>query len=217
MFLAYVAYTIMESWNIWYVVSSEDYINGTGEGLSNDVYHCIASMKKQDTQKLSDWIEIAIGMKAMILFNLSTEAEIANRTQATMQDIVLDPREEICHVEEDDVCTIWLKYSPALILFEPEGGCQVSSAFRDKRDHWLFLVPEGQIPITPSSVTFTVILKNSTKISINHTQYYTIMTLCSGDIMGDATCSFDWVFRLRYYRWLNMTYIYQGWCLLGQN
>jgi len=110
-------------------------------------------------------------MKAMILFNLSTEAEIANGTRGTIKDIVLDPREEIHHVEEDNVCTIRLKYPPALILFEPEGGCQVSSAFRDQRDHLPFLVPEGQISITPSSVTFTVILKNGTKMSINHTQY----------------------------------------------
>src|SRR5438445_5252140 len=69
------------------------------------------------------------------------------------------------------MCVPYGSSTPALILFEPEGGCQVSSAFRDKRDHQPFLVPEGQIPITPSSVTFTVILKNGTKMSINRTQY----------------------------------------------
>ena len=176
-------HTVREAWNaaclkrhckatgnIRYVVSSEDYVNGTSEELSNDVRHCVAGMKEQDTRKLSDRIEIAIGMRA-ILFNLSTEAEIANGTRGTIRDIVLDPREEVPHIDEDEVCTIRLKYPPALILFEPDGGCPVSSAFRDGRDHRPFLVPKGQIPITPSSVTFTVILKNGTKISISRTQY----------------------------------------------
>jgi len=177
-------HTVREAWNavclkrhckatgnIWYVVSSEDYVNGTNKERSNNVRHCVAGMKEQDTRKLSDRIEIAIGMRAMILFNLSTEAEIANGTRGTIRDIVLDPREEVPHIDKDKVCTIRLKYPPALILFEPDGGCQVSSAFRDRRDHQPFLVPKGQIPITPSSVTFTVILKNGTKISISRTQY----------------------------------------------
>jgi len=55
-------HTVREAWNaaclkqhckatgnIRYVVSSEDYVNGTAKGLSNDVHHCVASMKEQDT------------------------------------------------------------------------------------------------------------------------------------------------------------------------
>ena len=103
--------------------------------------------------------------------NLSTEAEIANGTRGTIQSIVLDPREEISAHSDDDISTMHLKYPPALILFEPEGGSQISSAFIDKRERRPFIVPEGQIPITPSSVTFAITLKDGTKLSVTRTQY----------------------------------------------
>lgn len=117
--------------NIKYIVPSEDYINGSGQSLSNDLRYTIAGMKRSTTGKLPDRIELAIGMKAMILFNLSTDAEIANGTRGTIRDIILDPREEALDLSTGR--TVKLKYPPAMVLFEPEGGCQVSSAFVDHR------------------------------------------------------------------------------------
>ena len=117
--------------------------------------------------KLPDRIELAIGMKAMILFNLSTDAEIVNGTRGTIRDIILDPREEALDLSTGR--TVKLKYPPAMVLFEPEGGCQVSSAFVDHRQQHSIAVPEGQIPITPYSVTFKVILKDVTTISLEST------------------------------------------------
>ena len=71
-------------------------------------------------------------MKAMIKVNVSTEGEVANGTRSIIRDIILDPREEA--VEPDDEGTIQLKYPPALIMFEPDGGSQISLVFIDKRD-----------------------------------------------------------------------------------
>jgi len=175
-------HTVREAWNtaclewhckltgnIKYIVPSEDYINGSGQSLSNDLRYTIAGMKRSTTGKLPDRIELAIGMKAMILFNLSTDAEIANGTRGTIRDIILDPREEVLDLSTGR--TVKLKYPPAMVLFEPEGGCQVSSAFVDHRQQHSIAVPEGQIPITPYSVTFKVILKDGTTISIARKHY----------------------------------------------
>jgi hypothetical protein len=63
------------------------------------------------------------------------------------------------------------KFPPTLILFEPEGGSQISSVFVDNRNHGGFAIPEGHIPITPSSVTFSIVLKDGTKLSICRSQY----------------------------------------------
>ncbi|KAJ3925226.1 MAG: hypothetical protein NXY57DRAFT_855405, partial [Lentinula lateritia] len=42
-------------------------------------------------------VEIAVGMKAMILANIATEADLANGTRGTVMDIILDDREPMEH------------------------------------------------------------------------------------------------------------------------
>jgi hypothetical protein len=36
-------------------------------------------------------MEVAIGMKAMVIINIATEADLANGTRGMVTDIVLDP------------------------------------------------------------------------------------------------------------------------------
>lgn len=50
-------------------------------------------MDSKRTGKLTDRVEIAIGMKIMVVLNVATEADIANGTQGTITDIILDPRD----------------------------------------------------------------------------------------------------------------------------
>jgi len=107
-------------------------------------------------------------MKVMICFNLSTEADIANSTRGTVRDIILDPREEVLEVNDDD--SVKLKYPPAMILFEPDGGSQIS-AFVDRRTSHSITIPNGQIPITPYTVTFGITLNDGSKFTISRTQY----------------------------------------------
>jgi hypothetical protein len=53
--------------------------------------------------ELPDPIEIAIGMKVMICFNLSTGADIAKGARGSIRDVILDPREEAMENENGSV------------------------------------------------------------------------------------------------------------------
>ncbi|KAF8803393.1 hypothetical protein BYT27DRAFT_7214714 [Phlegmacium glaucopus] len=83
-------------------------------------------------------------MKAMVILNIATEAEVANGTRGTVQGIVLDPR-EINTTADEDGC-IHLKYPPPVVYFKPD--MQTDIRFDG--------VPEGIIPILPSMVSFGV-------------------------------------------------------------
>jgi hypothetical protein len=86
---------------------------------------------------------MAIGMKAMVLLNIATDADVANGTRGEIQDIILDERGEILTPDEDG--TITLRYPPAIILFKP-----------DKKTTLTFPgLPAGIIPLTPSQAKFT--------------------------------------------------------------
>ena len=174
--------TVREAWNAAclkrhcrrtgnhrYIIPSEDYLKSTGASLNNDMRLVIAGLNEKHTKKLSDRIEVAVGMKAMIKVNVSTEGEVANGTRGTIRDIILDPREEA--VEPEDDGTIKLTYPPALIMFEPDGGSQISSIFVDKRNRGGIHVPKQMVPITPFTVNFVIIMPNGTKISIVRRQY----------------------------------------------
>ena len=71
---------------------------------------------------------LAIGMKAMILFNLSTKADIANSTRGAIINIILDLREGLLEPDEEEA--IKLTYPVALILFELDGSSQILSSFQ---------------------------------------------------------------------------------------
>ena len=85
----------------------------SGAGLPPLAKLKVAGMKEKLTKGLWDWIEIAIGMKAMIQVNVSTEGEVANGMRGTIRDIILDPREATAKPSDDG--TIKLIYPPALI------------------------------------------------------------------------------------------------------
>ena len=104
----------------------------------------IAGLANNKTGKLPDLVQMAVSMKAMVLLNLATEADIANGTQGEIQDIILDEREEMLVVDEDGA--IKLKYPPALILFKPDKGTKL--IFQG--------LPQEVIPLTPSLAKFSV-------------------------------------------------------------
>jgi len=84
-------------------------------------------------------------MKAMIQANIAVEAMIANGTRGTIEEIILDPRENAVH-EIDEDGTVTLKYPPAMILFRPNNPTHIRFPG----------LPEGLIPLTPTRGTFTV-------------------------------------------------------------
>ncbi|KAJ3896354.1 hypothetical protein GG344DRAFT_72186 [Lentinula edodes] len=81
-------------------------------------------------------------MRAMILANIATEADLANGTRGTVTDIVLDDREPMDH-EVKDGATL-LHYPPAIVYFKPDGSTSVK----------LQGFPEGLLPIVPQSNKF---------------------------------------------------------------
>ncbi|KAJ3806137.1 hypothetical protein F5876DRAFT_19146, partial [Lentinula aff. lateritia] len=73
-----------------YSCPAEDTIGGIP--LSNEQLLCIARLDSKRTGNLEHQVEIAVGMRAMILANIATEADLANGTRGTVTGIVLDDR-----------------------------------------------------------------------------------------------------------------------------
>ena len=116
----------------------------------------IAGAGQVSISKLEETVEMAIRMRVMILINLSTQAEVANGTRGTIEDIILDPRElEITPKENGRVP---LHYLPALIVFRPDSHAKLTLEFSG--------LPRGCIPITPHKDGFNI------KIGDNRKSYY---------------------------------------------
>lgn len=114
------------SGNRKYIICSEDTVKESGDVPNNATKLAI------------------VGMKAMVILNIATEANLANGTRGTVRGIVLDLREE--HLPPDEEGHVRLKYPPAVIYFQPDQ--QTNVVFEG--------VPDGIIPISPSEVGFSV-------------------------------------------------------------
>jgi len=131
-----------------YICGAEDTDGANDSELPTEVRFEIARLVERQTGNLQDRTTVSIGMKAMVVINVATEADIANGTRGTIHDIILDPRETPTQGEDG---TTVLKYPPA-IIFKPNGKCNVKFDGLD----------EGLVPILPSKTTFSVVVKNRT-------------------------------------------------------
>lgn len=144
--------------NQQYLIPAED-TSRDGETLTMEAKLATASLEDKKTGKLPVFVRMAIGMKAMVLLNLATEADVANGTRGHIQDIVLDEREGLCVPNEDGV--VELKYPPAMIIFKP-----------DKETKLTFEgLPPGVIPLTPSLATFTATGRTGKSFKLARRQY----------------------------------------------
>jgi hypothetical protein len=100
-------------------------------------------------------------MKIMVTLNLAMEADLANRSRRTVEDIVLNPQEGVSLHEIGKDGTVWLQYPYAMILFRPA---------HYKFEPFLRLEP-GLISIFPSEVTFNIHYKNNPKTQIHQRQF----------------------------------------------
>ena len=136
----------------WIYVSKAEDIPLEGQLSMHDKW-LIAGAGQVGTSKLEETLEVAIGMRVMILINLSTQAEVANGTRGTVEDIILDPREpEIVPAENGRV---FLHYPPALVVFRPDSHAKLTLEFPG--------LPRGCIPITPREEGFHIKLKSNRK------------------------------------------------------
>lgn len=101
----------------------------------------IARMKPEQMAHLPNKVELAIGMKAMVLSNIAPHVDLANGSRGTIMDVVLDPRESAC---PDSSNTVILQYPPAAVIFQPYNNNDVS----------LPGLPAGMVPIFPTRGTF---------------------------------------------------------------
>lgn len=146
---------------IKYIAFAEDIVGNGDEALSQMLRWRIAEMDMKKTGKLVDRLEIAVGMRGMVLLNVSTEADVANGTRGTITDIYLDDRE----TPEEVDGAIRLKFPPALIVFKPDTPCQLR--FEQPGGT---LIPEGHIPIVPVQKKFSVTIGKRTKIEVTRRQ-----------------------------------------------
>jgi len=102
---------------------------------------------------------MAIGMKAMVLLNIATEADIANGTRGVIQDIILDERDEESVANEEGI--IQLKYPPAILPFKPDRVSKLSFPG----------LVAGIIPLTPSRAKFMVRGRSGKAYKVERKQY----------------------------------------------
>ncbi len=100
-----------------YTCPAEDTAGRSRVELTMEEKVTVASMRAKQTARLDHKVQIAIGMRAMVLINITTEADIANGTCGIIQDIILDSRETI---PESSAMEVKLKYPPAAIIFKPD-------------------------------------------------------------------------------------------------
>lgn len=118
-----------------YVLVTYDHINDTPLAVQECL--AIAHMKPDETNRLPNMIEMAVGMKAMVLLNMAMDADLANGSRGSIVDIILDPREKSI---PDNTNTIFLTYPPSVILFAPLHSNHAK----------LCNLPDGVVPIFPS-------------------------------------------------------------------
>jgi hypothetical protein len=116
----------------------------------------IAHLKLDDTCHLPNRVDLAIGMKAMIILNISTEVNLANGSHGIISDIILDPRENLTDTSSP---TIYLKFPPAVILF-----CLFNC-----NDLQLPSLERGTVPIFPTHKTFSI--QGEKKVTIDRWQF----------------------------------------------
>lgn len=110
-------------------------------------------MRKKDTC-LAPRVQLAVGMKVMVTFNVNTEKDIANGSRGRIHAIILDEREPPC-----DGSRVVLKYPPAYVLVK------LDSSKAPKLDG----LPEGVVPIVPIQKSF-YIKPGDRKVRVTRTQ-----------------------------------------------
>lgn len=111
-------------------------------------------MKKKKSPCLASEVQLAIGMKCMVTFNVNTEQDIANGSRGTVYGIVLDSREEVTEGPR-----VTLKYPPAYVLV------QLDRTKAPKLDG----LPQGVVPVVPIQKEFYINV-NGRRVKVTRTQ-----------------------------------------------
>lgn len=140
-----------------YICPSEDTIGKDRRPVSRSELLAISNLPLKQTGRLSAQIELAIGMRGMVLLNIATESDLANGSRGSVSGIVLDSRENGQGAEDG---VMKLGYPPACVIF--------------KLDHCSFPRFEGleanEIPIFPSETSFKISAATGAKTTVKRRQ-----------------------------------------------
>ena len=95
---------------------------------------------------MDDEVPLAIGMKAMVTFNVDTEADLTNGARGTIVEIVLDPVDEGAHTKQG---IVRLQKLPIYVLVKLEHS--ILKAIGN--------LEAGVIPVEPAQKTFSITCK----------------------------------------------------------
>ncbi|KAF8256854.1 hypothetical protein EI94DRAFT_1479598, partial [Lactarius quietus] len=98
-------------WSDTILVTSQNGVHSSWNEFMLAQHACRAGQIKY-TNHLPHKVELVIGMKVMVIMNISTETDLANGSRGVVEDIVLDPRERVDHNHGK---TIQLQYPPAAV------------------------------------------------------------------------------------------------------
>ena len=162
-----------------YIIHASDFARN-GELTTADRL-AIAQLKLDQTNRLPHKIEIAVGMKIMVLTNVVPSAGVANGSRGSITDIILDPRETF---DASPVQYRRLLYPPSVILFAPLYPSH--ACFQN--------LPPGVVPLFPLTKTF----KMKSGRSIQQTQYsltpaYAFTDYKSQGQMLQSDCMYDMI------------------------
>ncbi|KAK2462577.1 hypothetical protein APHAL10511_005405 [Amanita phalloides] len=105
--------------NMLFVSHAFDVIKESLAPVDETMQDAIHSMPSRQTGKLDESIEIALGLRVMVVINIATEADIANGTKGIIEDIFLDQWElDVKNgLTADENGIVHLSFPPAAILF----------------------------------------------------------------------------------------------------
>jgi ATP-dependent exoDNAse (exonuclease V) alpha subunit len=106
---------------------------------------------------LQDVVDLAVGLKVMVTFNVNTDLDIANGTRGVITKIVLDDREPPYSMED---ATVTLKYLPLYVLVK----------LTKTKTPVLEGLEEGVVPIVPMTKTYTFQDADGNKKTVNRAQ-----------------------------------------------
>ncbi|KAJ4474705.1 hypothetical protein C8J55DRAFT_562529 [Lentinula edodes] len=95
-------------------------------------------------------------MKAMVVLNIATEADLANGTRGTVTGLVLNDCEPAVLPVHKGISM--LHFPPAVVFFRPDGGTDIR----------LNGVENGLLPIVPSKAKFTITDDDSKRKQVTH-------------------------------------------------
>lgn len=143
--------------NVLYTFDAEDTVGRERKELSMRERVIVAGMREKKTARLPNRTSVAVGMKAMVTWNISTDADLANGARGEIVDIVLDPRENPKALYG---AAVKLEYPPAMILFKPANKATIKFPG----------LAEGLIPIFPTESTFSIELASGSTTTVTRRQ-----------------------------------------------